>query len=345
MRSWTVKFLIIFVCAFCIAFCGVSAEQSQQAQSFNTALQKVLINTPDIEIPENFQSVAFKTLAKSEVLGGKSNQNEFHGVRALRDMFGEDKQKFEAIYIYLGNGAPVVVKANATWYINQSSNGKPRFRLYYRKTPVTEAMNENDLLFIAKTKDDKLFIIIANNKSSIKDKLFDSLLAGMSDSKCATPVPIQPKESWYQVFFTPGPDCQNNIISRLKTAKTIDIAVYSITCEKLVNAIIEAHNRGAKVRVITDGKQSVGQYSRVQELIDAGVPLRMNDETEHKIEHNKYAIFDGKEIETGSFNWTWYATNKNSENCMFFKQTNNEFSDRYEYLWKFYEPKPKQTCN
>ncbi len=336
------KLLIIVLCVFCIAFCGVSAKQSEQAQDFNSVIQKLLIGSTDTEIPERFQSVAFKTVVKSEVLGGKSNQNEFLGVRALKDIFGEDKQKFEATYIYFGDKKPLIAKGTATWYINQYQNGKPSFRLYYRKTPVSEAMEVGDLLFLGKTEDNKLFIIVVDNESPVKDKLIASFNIQKPAEKpvgnILKPPTIQPIETWYRVFFTPGTDCENNIISRINNAKySVDIAVYSITNRNIVDAVIAAHKRGVKVRVITDKEQEKWYTSLVKELVATGISVRMNDaDNNNKIEHNKFAIFDGKEVESGSFNWTTSATNCNSENCMFFKQSGKEFSDRYEYLWKTY---------
>ncbi len=331
-----------------MVFCGVSAEQAQQSQNFSAVIQKVLIGAPNVEVPAKFQAVAFKTLSITETLKGKSHQQEFGGVRALRDIFGDDKQKFDTTYIYLSDNAPIVAIAKATWYVNRPPSGGELFRLYYQKNPVTYAMNEGDLLFIGKVDSEQLFIIVVDSNSPIKDKLIASFITekiatGKNTNEKAVnaiaPPEIQPTENWYRVFFTPGTDCEVNIISRLNNAKkTIEIAVYSITNREIVNAILAAHGRGVKVRVITDLGQSKGKRSLVQELIDTGVPVRMNDDP-WKIQHDKFAIFDGKDIENGSYNWTWNATNNNCENCMFFKQTCSEFSNRYEYLWKFYEPK------
>jgi phosphatidylserine/phosphatidylglycerophosphate/cardiolipin synthase-like enzyme len=245
------------------------------------------------------------------------------------------------------------VQAFCTWYINDSPRSGRQYKLYYPKNPVTEAMNADDLLFIAKTKDDKVFIIIANSETA-KNKLLASFNEkpitdtakeeGIKEvgNVVAVPLQVEPTVSWKKVYFTPGPDCENNIISRLSNAKTIDIAVYSITNENIVNAIIAAHKRGAKVRVMTDKVQAAGRHSRVKELIDAGVPVRFN--VGHRLMHNKFAIFDGREMKTGSFNWTHSATHKNSEDCMFFRQEGSVYSDRYEYLWKLYERGHQTVC-
>lgn len=64
--------------------------------------------------------------------------------------------------------------------------------------------------------------------------------------------------------------------------------------------------------------------------------VRLNKKT--KIEHNKFAVFDNKSVVTGSYNWTNPASKSNSENCVFFDQPHKEFSNRFAYLWKLYEP-------
>ena len=149
------------------------------------------------------------------------------------------------------------------------------------------------------------------------------------------PLPAIPEKSWVRVYFTPGTDCENNIIAEINNAKKIDIAVYSITNQNIVDAIIDAKERGAKIRVITDRLQSKGKYSLVNELFDADIPVITN--IGHKIMHNKFAIFDGKRIESGSYNWTESASKSNAENCTFFEQENKTFSKQFEYLWGLYQ--------
>lgn len=138
-----------------------------------------------------------------------------------------------------------------------------------------------------------------------------------------------------QVYFTPGTDCENHIIERLNKANKVDVAVYSITNPAITNAIIAAHERGADIRVITDKTQAKGKGSLVGKLKSAGIPVVTNKKT--KIEHNKFAVFDGKYVETGSYNFTQNASNHNSENCVFFDQLGEEYSHRFEYLWNLYK--------
>ena len=136
------------------------------------------------------------------------------------------------------------------------------------------------------------------------------------------------------VYFTPGTECEDRIITELGRATTVDIVVYSITNPKIVEAIIAAHRRGATVRIITDRTMAGHKSSLIDELVAAGIPVRTN--RRHKIEHNKFAIFDNQRIVTGSYNWTSAATKHNSENCIFLPHPAQKYSKRFEVLWRMY---------
>ncbi len=138
-----------------------------------------------------------------------------------------------------------------------------------------------------------------------------------------------------RVYFSPGTDCEDNIIHEIQFAKTIDIAIYSITNHDIANAIINAHNNGKNIRIITDRLQSHGKHSLTNTLESAGIPIRTNKH--HKIEHNKFAIFDNRMVITGSYNWTESATTSNSENCIFIHNATRQYVNRFEYLWKLYD--------
>ena len=137
-----------------------------------------------------------------------------------------------------------------------------------------------------------------------------------------------------KVFFTPSTDCEKNVIAAINSAQKIDIAVYSITNPGITDAIIAAHNRGATIRIVTDKQMAKGKGSSVEKIRSAGIPVLTNKK--HKIEHNKFAVFDDVHIVSGSYNWTTNASKYNSENCVFFDQQNKEYSHRFEYLWNIY---------
>ena len=164
-----------------------------------------------------------------------------------------------------------------------------------------------------------------------------SITAVLTACSLPSPQPVpEPRSNAAKVFFTPGTDCENAIVERIKQATKMDIAIYSITSPAITNAIIAAHNNGATVRIVTDKTQAKGKKSSVPLLRSAGIPVRTNKKT--KIEHNKFIVFDDVYVESGSFNYTTNASSYNSENCIFFDQPEGmEYSKRFEYLWKLYE--------
>lgn len=138
-----------------------------------------------------------------------------------------------------------------------------------------------------------------------------------------------------EAYFAPGLDCEEHIIAEINKANKIDIAVYSITSVPVAKSIISAHKRGAKVRIATDRTMAGNKYSQVDELAAAGIPVRMNKG--HRQQHNKFAVFDGKRIVTGSYNWTKNAKQQNAENCIFLDAFGPTYSERFEYLWDLYK--------
>lgn len=138
------------------------------------------------------------------------------------------------------------------------------------------------------------------------------------------------------VFFSPGPDCETAIINNINNStKTIDAAVYSITNPNIVAALKNAHDRGIKIRILTDRTQAGNKKSLVWDMFEYGINVVIH--RKYRIEHNKFAIYDGNRLSTGSYNWTTNASAHNSENCIFL-DTNDPAIDayqrRFDYLWE-----------
>lgn len=144
-----------------------------------------------------------------------------------------------------------------------------------------------------------------------------------------------------EVYFSPSRACEKEILSGITHAqKTIDAAVYTFTHKKIAKALYQAHQRGIKVRILTDRKQSDYYASMAPYLFRKGVPIKIN--TEHNIEHNKFVLFDQNKLITGSYNWTFSASNYNSENCMVITEdetTLAAFQNRFDELWTLYDLK------
>lgn len=139
-----------------------------------------------------------------------------------------------------------------------------------------------------------------------------------------------------QVYFSPSSRCENKIVDLIaNTEENIDAAVYAINNDEIVKALKKAHDRGVKIRILTDRLQASNKSSKVRDLYNYGINIRVH--SRFKIEHNKFAVFDGKIASSGSYNWTNPASDKNSENCIFFIRNSHavqEFQSRFNYLWR-----------
>lgn len=139
-----------------------------------------------------------------------------------------------------------------------------------------------------------------------------------------------------EIKFTPSRECENKIVRLIDGAKsTIDVAVYSINNKQIIDALLRADMRGVKIRILTDRLQAAGKASKVKYLHNQGINIRVH--SKNKIEHNKFAVFDANKATTGSYNWTNPASEKNSENCVFFirnKEAVQSYQTHFDYLWR-----------
>jgi len=120
--------------------------------------------------------------------------------------------------------------------------------------------------------------------------------------------------SW-SVYFSPQGGCTRAIIKELDGAKKeVLVQAYSFTSTPIAEALLNAHKRGVKVKVILDKSQKRGKYSSADFLAHSGVPT-MIDAT-HAIAHNKVVVIDGETVITGSFDLTPAAEEKNAENLL-----------------------------
>jgi len=129
--------------------------------------------------------------------------------------------------------------------------------------------------------------------------------------------------------------------------KRIDVAVFTLTHDGLVDALIEKHRRGVVVRVITDNRQSRVTGADAPRLREAGVPVRID--SSYYAMHHKFCVIDGGDmLLSGSFNWTSQAEKGNQENLVIYRRRDSEspptspgpaFAQEFERLWAKFMPK------
>lgn len=137
-----------------------------------------------------------------------------------------------------------------------------------------------------------------------------------------------------RAYFSPGEACLAAILGHLGRARsTLDICVFTITDDRIARAILEAHARRVRVRIITDNDKQYDGGSDIGRLRGAGIALKV-DETEHHM-HHKFVIVDGATLLNGSYNWTRSASAFNEENLIVSSEAGlvAAFSGRFAELW------------
>ncbi|UPT74633.1 MAG: phospholipase D-like domain-containing protein [Elusimicrobiota bacterium] len=135
-----------------------------------------------------------------------------------------------------------------------------------------------------------------------------------------------------------------------KTEKTLDLALYDLKLAEAADAILRAHRRGVKVRLIydmghakppSDPAAGGGASPEYSSLVAAGVPVRLlKGGGSFGIMHHKFALLDGELLITGSFNWTRAADEKNFENMVF--KTDAALIEGFTRCWNWMWPLGKE---
>ncbi|MEI2457081.1 phospholipase D-like domain-containing protein [Lysobacter firmicutimachus] len=140
-------------------------------------------------------------------------------------------------------------------------------------------------------------------------------------------------------YFAPGDACLRKLRELCRGAKrSLDICVYTISDDRLAEEIVVCHRRGIAVRVLSDNDKKFDEGSDVLRLRELGVPVRIDDSPFHM--HHKFAVFDGRVLANGSFNWTRSATASNEENLVVTDDANllRCFVGQFEALWRKFAP-------
>ncbi|KAF9173121.1 hypothetical protein BGX21_003714 [Mortierella sp. AD011] len=140
------------------------------------------------------------------------------------------------------------------------------------------------------------------------------------------------------VFF-PSEDSFHHLINTLDNAKSsLDICVYSITDDHLAKAIIRAHERGVRVRIISDDEKADDLGSDAKRLAEHDqIPVRLDGSPSYM--HHKYAVVDDELVMFGSYNWTKGARFHNREDLTLTNSHSavQSFKREFEKLWHEFE--------
>ncbi len=134
--------------------------------------------------------------------------------------------------------------------------------------------------------------------------------------------------------FSPLGHCDQVMVSWINASeKTLDGAIYGLTDETIAQALMAAHKRGVRVRLVHDRTQAAGERDVTQELQAAGIPVHVQRGTKGGILHDKFLIIDETFVLTGSFTWTSNATRKNDENFVVLDDQAPKYEAEFNRLW------------
>ena len=93
---------------------------------------------------------------------------------------------------------------------------------------------------------------------------------------------------------------------------SVDVAAYDLDLARVADALVRAHQRGLRVRVVSDDgyEDELGP----ERLRKAKVPLVFDERDPFM--HNKFAIIDEQQVWTGSWNMTDNGTYRNNNNVV-----------------------------
>jgi len=134
--------------------------------------------------------------------------------------------------------------------------------------------------------------------------------------------------------FSPGQGCRDEIISLIRNSRrSIDICVFTITDNRIYESLIEAHDLGVHIRLITDNDKAHDTGSDIYKIFRKNILVATDSGSDHM--HHKFALFDRSALATGSFNWTRSASERNFENLIVIYEEYlvTRFSQEFDRLW------------
>lgn len=135
------------------------------------------------------------------------------------------------------------------------------------------------------------------------------------------------------VGFSPEGSASELVLSTINSAqKEIRMMAYSFTDPSVVKSLMNAKKKGIDIKLVVDekGNKNASSTAAKNLIVGAGIPLRTN--STYPIQHDKVIIVDRKTVETGSYNYSKAASNRNSENVIVIRN-NTEVASQYLDHW------------
>jgi cardiolipin hydrolase len=172
-------------------------------------------------------------------------------------------------------------------------------------------------------------------RASVKEPRSREVISWLEETVEALYTPRTVDTSRMEAHFTPGDGPLNAILQQIQSARgSIDVCVFTVTDDRISRALLDAHRRGVRLRIVGDDDKSLDAGSDMERLSTAGIPVRLDRSVAHM--HHKFAVFDRLRLITGSYNWTRSAAEHNHENILVSDDARlvQPFSRAFDALWE-----------
>ncbi len=139
-----------------------------------------------------------------------------------------------------------------------------------------------------------------------------------------------------EALFSPQDKIKEKIIESVNSAQhTIEIAVFIFKSGDIAESLLSAKKRNVNIRILLDAKQGRNQNIILDFLEDEGFNIQYLKGRVGGFMHNTFAIFDGKLVITGSYNWTEHSEKFNYENIILTDNSNivDQFQKEFDILF------------
>ncbi|MDE2385497.1 MAG: hypothetical protein KGO53_12850 [Alphaproteobacteria bacterium] len=128
-----------------------------------------------------------------------------------------------------------------------------------------------------------------------------------------------PADGQIEIAFAPLPQrsAERLVIKLIDSAQTsLFMAAYEMTSKPIADAMCAAAARGVAVSAVLDDKSNRhGDWRSKRDYLQA-CDVDVRTDARYPIMHDKFIVADGRHVETGSFNYTFAAAERNAENAI-----------------------------
>ncbi len=168
--------------------------------------------------------------------------------------------------------------------------------------------------------------VTTNQPATTAPGLTPAVTTSGSVTSISIPLGFGAQKGFWQAYFTAPTGSRDpatyigGIDTQLVTAlnnvrSTLDIAAFEFNNVVLTEAVLAAHQRGVRIRMVTDNEHGLNDRdTTIGQFVAAGIPVV--DDGRSALMHNKFMILDSTYVWTGSWNYTINDTYRNNNNAL-----------------------------